>query len=179
MKAKTRTNALIATALAIAAYVVFGPTDAPIAEVARHSQPLPGGREPQARVAPRQSTMHSLLLLAHRVSNSVEAGALFATHSWYEPPPPPPSPPPSMATTESLAPPLPTAPPLPFSYMGTFKPDGAPPVFFLTRGDRVYDVHVGDTLDNIYSIDGFNGSQLLLTYKPLNIQQQMAVGGTQ
>jgi hypothetical protein len=179
MKAKTRTNALIATALAIAAYVVFGPTDAPIAEVARHSQPLPGGREPQARVAPRQSTMHSLLLLAHRVSNSVEAGALFATHSWYEPPPPPPSPPPSMATTESLTPPLPTAPPLPFSYMGTFKPDGAPPVFFLTRGDRVYDVHVGDTLDNIYSIDGFNGSQLLLTYKPLNIQQQMAVGGTQ
>jgi hypothetical protein len=179
MKAKTRTNALIATALAIAAYVVFGPTDAPIAEVARHSQPLPGGREPQARVAPRQSTMHSLLLLAHRVSNSVEAGALFATHSWYEPPPPPPSPPPSMATTESLTPPIPTAPPLPFSYMGTFKPDGAPPVFFLTRGDRVYDVHVGDTLDNIYSIDGFNGSQLLLTYKPLNIQQQMAVGGTQ
>jgi hypothetical protein len=43
----------------------------------------------------------------------------------------------------------------------------------------VYDVHVGDTLDNIYSIDGFNGSQLLLTYKPLNIQQQLAAGGTQ
>ena len=179
MKAKTRTNALIATALAIAAYVVFGPTDAPIAEVARHSQPLPGGREPQARAAPRQSTMHSLLLLAHRVSNSVEASALFATHSWYEPPPPPPSPPPSMATTESLTPPPPTAPPLPFAYMGTYKPDGAPPVFFLTRGDRVYDVHVGDTLDNIYSIDGFNGSQLLLTYKPLNIQQQLTAGGPQ
>ena len=180
MKAKTRTNALIATALAIAAYVVFGPTDAPIAEVARHSQPLPGGREPQARAAPRQSTMHSLLLLAHRVSNTVEAGALFATHSWYvPPPPPPPSPQSSMATTESLTPPLPTAPPLPFVYMGTYKPDGAPPVFFLTRGDRVYDVHVGDTLDNIYSIDGFNGSQLLLTYKPLNIQQQLAAGGTQ
>ena len=179
MKAKTRTNVLIATALAIAAYVVFGPTDAPVAEVAHNSPPSSGGRAPQAKAAPRQNTMHSLLMLAHRVSNTVEAGALFATHSWYVPPPPPPPPPPSSATAESLAPPIPTAPPLPFAYMGTYKPDGAPAVFFLTRGDRVYDVHVGDTLDNIYSIDGFNGSQLLLTYKPLNIQQQLAAGGTQ
>ena len=176
MKAKTRTNALIATALAIAAYVVFGPTDAPIAEVARNSQSLPGGRGPQAKAAPRQNTMHSLLLLAHRVSNTVEAGALFATHSWYEPPPPSP-PPPATATTESLAPPTPTAPPLPFAYMGTFTPDGGTPVFFLTAGDRVFDVRIGETLDNLYSVDGLSGGQLQLTYKPLNIKQQLTVGG--
>jgi hypothetical protein len=79
----------------------------------------------------------------------------------------------------SLAPPVPTAPPLPYQYIGSYKPDGETQVFFLTRGDRVYDVHVGDTLESTYSVDSFNGSQLLLTYKPLNIQQQLIAGGSQ
>jgi hypothetical protein len=63
--------------------------------------------------------------------------------------------------------------------MGTFTPDGATPVYFLTAGDRVYDVHIGETLDNVYSVDGVRNGQLLLTYKPLNIQQQLSVGGLQ
>ena len=82
------------------------------------------------------------------------------------------------STAESLTPPVPTAPPLPFTYMGTFKPDGASPVFFLTEGDRVYDVHIGETLDNVYSVDGLSNGQLLLTYKPLNIKQQLSVGSS-
>jgi hypothetical protein len=49
----------------------------------------------------------------------------------------------------------------------------------LTHGDRVYDAKIGDVLENTYRVDGFNGSQLLLTYKPLNIQQQLSVGGSQ
>jgi hypothetical protein len=60
--------------------------------------------------------------------------------------------------------------------MGSYAPDGAAPVFFLTRADRVYDVRIGDTLDSTYSVDGFNGGRLLLTYKPLNIQQQLTAG---
>jgi hypothetical protein len=76
----------------------------------------------------------------------------------------------------SLAPPAPTAPPLPFQYIGSFKAEGAPQVFFLTNGERVYDAKIGDVLENTYSVDGFNGSQLVLTYKPLNIQQQLSAG---
>jgi hypothetical protein len=114
-------------------------------------------------------------LVRVRIAQAPHAAALFAVHSWYVPPPPPPA-----ATTApsaaSLAPQAPVAPPLPFQYMGSYKPDGAAPVFFLTRGDRVYDVHVGDTLENTYSIDGFNGTQLLLTYKPLNIKQELSAG---
>ena len=49
-------------------------------------------------------------------------------------------------------------------------------MFFLTRGDRVYDVHVGDTLDDTYSIASFANGQLVFTYKPLNIQQQLLAG---
>ena len=54
--------------------------------------------------------------------------------------------------------------------------NGQPMVIFLTNGDRVYDVHVGDTLDNTYSIDSFSNGRLVLTYKPLNEQQQLTTG---
>lgn len=114
-----------------------------------------------------------------RAADFSHAEALFAIHSWYVAPPPPPPPAPVAApTAASLAPTVPTAPPLPFQYIGSYKPDGGAQVFFLMQGDRVYDVRAGDTLDNTYSVDGFNGSQLLLTYKPLKIQQQLSVGGT-
>src|SRR5437879_5975045 len=103
-------------------------------------------------------------------------GALFATHSWYVPPPPPP-PPPTVAA-EPVEPAKPVAPPLPFTYMGSYAPNGANPVFFLTQGDRVYDVHVGDTLEGgTYSVDAFTNGALIFTYKPLNQQQQLITGG--
>jgi hypothetical protein len=76
-------------------------------------------------------------------------------------------------------PPPPTAPPLPFTVMGSYARAGTPTVYFLTRGDRVFDVHVGDTIDNTYSVDGAANGLLTLTYKPLNIQQTLAVGGSQ
>jgi hypothetical protein len=175
MNSKTRGKALIGVAVAIAAYVAFGPTDVQTVEVAKNNLTAASVREPHAKVAPGRSAMRTLLLLAHRVSDTAASGALFATHSWYVPPPPPP---PLAPTAESLPPPVPTAPPLPFAYMGTFKPDGATPVFFLTEGDRVYDVHIGETLDNVYSVDGLSNGQLLLTYKPLNIKQQLSVGSS-
>jgi hypothetical protein len=78
-----------------------------------------------------------------------------------------------MSAEQAAALRTPTAPPLPFKYMGSYAPDGEATVFFLTRADRVYDVRVGETVDDTYSVDGYNGSQLLLTYKPLNIQQQL------
>jgi len=78
-----------------------------------------------------------------------------------------------------VAPPPPTAPPLPFTVMGSYARPGEATVFFFTRGDRVFDVHVGDTIDNIYSVDRFANGQLTLTYKPLNIQQTLPVGDTQ
>jgi hypothetical protein len=131
----------------------------------------------RARNANHTSRPEQVALKRTRTADVSRAAALFATHSWYVAPPPPPPPPPAPAA--SLAPPVPTAPPLPFQYIGSYKPDGEAQVFFLTHDDRVYDAKVGDTLENTYSIDGFNGSQLLLTYKPLNIQQQLTVGSTQ
>ncbi|MGH8263796.1 MAG: secretion system X translation initiation factor, partial [Steroidobacteraceae bacterium] len=90
--------------------------------------------------------------------------------SWYVPPPPPPP-----APVE--APAAPAAPPLPYVFVGSYTEGDNATVYFLTRGDRVYDVKPGDTLDQIYSVDGVADGALLFTYKPLNIRQTLAIGG--
>jgi hypothetical protein len=189
MTLSLRMKALIGLALAIGAFVVFAPapqetidaapSDSRAAGPDGHARGSSTGSR-AARPSPGQSAMHALALLAHRVSDSAAAGALFASQSWYTPPPPPPAPPPAPEISEAQAAALrtPTAPPLPFTYMGSYAPNGTQPVFFLTQGDRVYDVRVGDTLDNTYSIDEFNNGQLTLTYRPLNVKQQLKVGGS-
>jgi hypothetical protein len=168
-----RGKVLTGIAALIAAYVVFGPKDSDSVGPAKASA-RPVAREVRvAQGSVSAPVAHSLLALAHRVVEQTSAGALFASHSWYvAPPPPPPAP-----VVEAPPPPKPTAPPLPFTYMGSYAPNGAKPVFFLTQGDRVYDVHIGDTLDNTYTVDAFTNGALVFTYKPLNQQQQLSTGG--
>jgi hypothetical protein len=165
---------LTGIAALIAAYVVFGPKESDSVEPARSAaRPAAHEAHPGARMS--ASVAQSLLALAHRVVGETAASALFATHSWYVPPPPPP--PPAAVAEAPVEPPKPVAPPLPFTYMGSYAPDGAKPVFFLTRGDRVFDVHIGDTLEGgTYSVDAFTNGALIFTYKPLNEQQQLTTG---
>ncbi|MBV9345103.1 MAG: secretion system X translation initiation factor [Gammaproteobacteria bacterium] len=173
MAVTTRTRLLIGTAAGIGVYIAVGPRDPQPIEAAK-AHVLATRVEPHAAAALAPSGGGLLYRLAHRVTEQSGAGALFAAHSWYVAPPPPP---PAPVQAAPVAPPAPTAPPLPFQYMGSYVPDGGAAVFFLTRADRVYDVHVGDTIDNTYSVDSYNGTQLVLTYKPLNIQQQLTAGG--
>ena len=123
-----------------------------------------GGKSPLLK-----ASFHS----SDRIVNGAAATALFSAQSWYVAPPAPP--PPTPAAPQ--APPAPTAPPLPFVFMGSYHANGSVATYFLTSGDRVYDVKIGDTLDNTYSVDGVSAGQMLLTYLPLKIQQTLAVGG--
>jgi hypothetical protein len=170
-----RVKWLIGSAALIAAWAAFGPKDpdavgpARASPVSRAQPTRPSGAATAVPVA------QSLLLLAHRVADQTAAGSLFAAHSWYVPPPPPP---PAPVVTAPVVPAKPVAPPLPFTYMGSYTPSGSPAVFFLTNGEKVYDVHLGDTIDSNYTVDAFNNGQLVFTYKPLNQQQQLSTGGT-
>ncbi|MGH8135179.1 MAG: secretion system X translation initiation factor [Steroidobacteraceae bacterium] len=96
---------------------------------------------------------------------------LFGGHSWYVAPPPPPP-------AEPSPPPPPSAPPLPFRMLGSYASSGAAPVYFLVKGDSVYDVRIGDVIDGIYSVDSVKDGQLNFTYLPLKIGQSLPVGNT-
>jgi hypothetical protein len=170
-----RSKVLIGVVAAVVAYVVFGPRDADTVVPARAAATPHGAR---AAVTPSSAAplARSLMQLAHRVVEQTAADSLFAAHSWYVAPPPPPPPP---VDPNPPPPPKPVAPPLPFAFMGSYAPAGAQPVIFLTEGDKVYDVHVGDTVDNTYSVDSFTNGVLVFTYKPLNQQQQLVTGGAQ
>ena len=177
MKLALRTKVLAGVALAIGAYITFSPSDTTV-EVAKNSERAPAAARVRTAKPSAQGggAAQALALFAHRVADATEAASLFAAHSWYVAPPPPP---PAPVSTAPQPPPKPTAPPLPYQFMGSYAPDGGALVVFLTRGDVVFNVHLGDTLENTYSVDKLEGGQLYLTYKPLNIQQQLNAGGSQ
>lgn len=83
----------------------------------------------------------------------------------FEGPPPPPPPPP----------PIPT-PPFPFKYVGSNRPMSGQITYFLTKGNQLYTVEVGQILDTVYSIDGEEGDQLTVTYLPLDRTQTISTG---
>jgi hypothetical protein len=174
-KVTLRTKALIGIALACAGYIVFMP-DASQTIEPTHGTGLPGAASPTRTIHPapaghKSPVMNAALRQSDRIARDTEAGSLFSAQSWYVAPPAPPP-----APVVYQPPPAPTAPPLPYAFMGSFRTDGGGAIYYLTAGDRVYDVKVGDTLDNTYSVDGVKSGHLLLTYMPLKIQQSLAVG---
>jgi hypothetical protein len=176
-----RTKVLLVAAVAIGGYVAFSSNDETTAEPTNGDTTKSRAHPVRPAHTHGESAIRAMFMLAHRVSDDTSPKALFASHSWFTPPPPPPPPaaPPPLSQEQLAALNAPKAPPLPFSYIGSYSPDGSKPVYFLTQGDRVFDVRVGDTLNNTYTIDSFANGQLVLTYKPLNVQQQLSVGGSQ
>jgi hypothetical protein len=176
VKLTTRGKWLTGIAAAVAAWVFFGPGDSEPAEVVHVNTHPASARTPRAMThapAPRPAAGALQALTDDRVADPSAAPALFEKTSWYVAPPPPPP----VAEPAPAPPPKPTAPPLPYALIGSYTPDGEPTVFFLSAGDKVYDVHVGDTLDHTYSIDSYSNGQLVLTYKPLNEKQQLQLSG--
>ncbi len=115
-----------------------------------------------------------LTRLAHRTTDTKTSAALFASRSWYvAPPPPPPAP-----VQPSGPPPAPIAPPLPFTFVGSYALQGDKATYFIARGDRIYDVKIGDAVDSDYTVVGADDSSMIFNYKPLNARQSLALGGT-
>jgi hypothetical protein len=182
-----RTKALIGIAVVCAGYIVFMPdasqtiepthaTSTPSRGAGTPGATVPGAATHSRAIHPAQVGRKSPVMNASfgpsdRIVKDTAAASLFSPQSWYVAPPPPPP-----APVVYQPPPAPTAPPLPFAFMGSYRTQGGGAVYYLTAGDRVYDVKVGDTLDNTYSVDGVKSGQLLLTYMPLKIQQSIAVG---
>ena len=167
----TRLKILCAVAVSVGVYIMVSSPDTATPAAVTAS---PGVTAGAALPAKHAAEPGALTRLAHRVSQSKTVDALFHPQSWYVAPPPPPP-----APVVIAKPPPPTAPPLPFTVMGSYAHPGDATVYFLTRGDSVFDVRVGDTIDSIYSVDGVANGMLLLTYKPLDIKQTLPLGDSQ
>lgn len=103
------------------------------------------------------------LTLPERAPFGEMQGKLF-----FAPPPPPVAAP----ITAAAAPPAP--PPLPYKFAGTLAAEPGQQVL-LSKGDSVFAVKVGDTLDGLYRVDAINELEILLNYLPLKLQQAITV----
>jgi hypothetical protein len=93
--------------------------------------------------------------------------SLFVAKSWYVPPPP----------VNAQAPATPTAPPLPFAYMGKLQEDSGRLIIYLAKGEQTYSVSRGDVIDDTYRIDAIENGQVVMTYLPLTVKQTLPIGG--
>lgn len=165
---------LLGGALAVAAgLVLFGdrtPAGEVVEPVARPAAAAPPaakasrGTPPAAeilRLQPRESLIRSQ-------DDAPGAGVAdaFGSRNWDPPPPPPPPAPP---------PPVPTAPALPFTYIGKALEEGTWEVY-LARGDRTYVVRDKDVVEGSYRVESIKPPLMLLTYLPLGQVQQLNIG---
>ena len=102
---------------------------------------------------------------------------LFAVKSW--------KPAPTLATLtdEQAAAALqatvkPSAPPLPFQFIGRMD-DRSDLQVFLQSGEKLYVVRLGDVIDDTYRIEHISATELSLVYLPLHLSQTLSVGSAQ
>jgi hypothetical protein len=171
MKARARRHWLLVIAsagLAAVGYFAGGELDE------RATLEMNLSRRAAAAVVQRPSVRPALLLelealqLARAQPPVVE---LFAVKSWYVTPPPPPP-------QAQAAPIKPSAPPLPFAFMGKMAEADRLTVF-LVKGERVYLASEGDVIDGTYKLEKIEPGKLTLLYLPLKTVQTLAVGEVQ
>lgn len=138
-------------------------------DVASNVQPAAGKQQAaiaRARAEVARDAEKSATLVVPQVD-------LFATQSWYVAP---------VVTAEQQAaldapaiPTVPTAPPLPFQFIGKLE-DSQQLQVFLQNGERLYVVRAGDVIDDTYKIDRISATEMSLVYLPLKFAQTLSVG---
>lgn len=91
---------------------------------------------------------------------------LFVAHSWAP-----------VVKPVVPAPVAPTAPPLPYTYLGKKLENGEWEIY-LARGERTLIARQGARLDADYQVDGVAPPVLTLTYLPLGLTQTLPIGDT-
>src|ERR1700694_1480003 len=108
MRFNGRMKLLCAIALGVGGYIVLFPADPNTVQPTKGAPSVAASRRATAPAASHRAFFQ----FTDRVADAAAAHSLFASHTWYVAPPPPPPPPQAAAV-----PVIPTAPPLPFSYM--------------------------------------------------------------
>lgn len=124
---------------------------------------------PDALASDAAAAAHAKLL-SLRAPLSLESNHdPFTVSSWLPPPPP------VEVPAAPVRPAPPTAPPVPFTYVGQLDAKAAKPQVFLSNGDQLLIVSPGDVIDNQYRIESVSESDVVLTYLPLHERQVVAI----
>jgi hypothetical protein len=153
-----------ALALSLAATGWLGAEENSSAEAeatATHVAHPPGPADDRSRGADAEIRVAAM----GRRAAAVPAKELFDARTWQSQP----------APSARQDPPPPSAPTLPFVYLGKMIYDGTTTVF-LGSQDRTYTVKEGDVMDGSYRVDSIKGPLLTLTYLPLETQQTLHIG---
>jgi hypothetical protein len=154
----------IAGALAWGPELFFGDGKSP-AEATKNAATTKAGKAHAAAAADKAAAVAAKPLNMSR--------DLFATKSWKSAP--------TLATVTEQAssalqvPVEPSAPPLPFQFIGRMD-DRQDLQVFLQNGEKLYVVRLGDVIDDTYRIEHISATELSLVYLPLHLSQTLSVG---
>lgn len=101
------------------------------------------------------------------------AATSFGPKSWFQPPPEPPVPDVALDVQEL---PKPSAPPLPYRYVGTIKLGDGRELFHVMSGETLRVLSIGDTVDQEYKVEDSDVNALVFTYLPLGERQYLYFG---
>jgi hypothetical protein len=163
--------ALLTAALSAAAWVREGDktAEAEVVEApARQARPASAAPVRKDQTAER---VHLEKLRAHPSTDRTDDA--FAPRSWRKA-----APKLAAAANAVIVAPPPSAPPLPFVYMGKLLSEDARAIF-LTQGERNLIVHEGDVIDAIYRVDKLSDAGLTFVHLPTGIQQNLPFGEAQ
>ena len=130
---------------------------------ARYAVDLPEKRHPIGRI--------DLPASYRTVAEGIEHSKLFQARTWYTPPPQVRAALPARVQMAELPPP--SAPPLPFVFIGRMV-ENDNVTLFLSRNGRQYAVKTGETIDGSYKVEKITDDEVVLTYLPMNVQQTLA-----
>ncbi len=161
--------ALTVAALALVASVVAGRDEARAPAIV--AEPAAAPPPPVVREDRPVLTDDLDLDRLNRPKKETAPQDLFASRSWL---PAPAAAAANIAAQKPAPPPAPSAPPLPFRYLGQME-DNDRLTVFLERGPEALSASVGDVLDGMYRIDRISESDVQFVYLPLGTKQVLSV----
>ena len=161
MGARLRKLVLFAALAGVVGFLVL---DKPATKVAD----VPGVKTEEAAPAPARSASATADALQLPGQRSLERsrGELFNA--------PPPKPKPKPPQVVEAPPPPPVAPPVPYRFAGKVRKGGEEEVL-VAKGEFVFPVKVGDTLDGMYRIESIGNDRIEVVYLPLGSQDRIMV----
>lgn len=153
-------------ALAVAAMTLLGS----VVMGRGNPHPTPTATAPTAAPVAADAVMDLDLSALQRARNQEGIPDLFAPRKQ----PAPPAAAEIVGSAPAVPPPAPTAPPLPFAYLGKLI-DGDKLEIFIAHGDEHYSAEQGKTIGGEYKIEKVTAKAVTFIYLPLGTRQSLPI----